>query len=130
MRLIRTTLWLTVIYNFAAAFMLFFPASGLGQLVAIPTDVPAMYSVLASYFVFAFGCAYLWMALQDDVIRPLLYFSAFAKAGAFMIVWILWSRDEVSGRLAVLLIGDAVFAAIWFTWLFKNPTSNSVQTTT
>ena len=120
MRLIRTTLWLTTIFNLAAVTMLLFPARGLGSLVLMPAEAPTLYLVIASYFVFIFGCAYAWMALQDSVIRPLLYFSAFAKSGAFLTVWVLWAVGEVSWRLAVLVVGDAIFAGIWFAWLYRH----------
>ena len=120
MRLIKTTLWLTTAFNLVAVVILLFPSKGLGSLVLMPGQVPAVYLAIASYFVFAFGCAYAWMALQDSVVRPLLYFSAFAKSGAFLTVWLLWATGEVSWRLAALVIGDAVFAAIWFIWLYRH----------
>ena len=121
MSIIRTTLWITAVYNLVAATMLNFPSSGLGRFAELPTDVPTLYLVLSSYFVLAFGFLYAWMARQDQVIRPLLYFCAFAKSGAFLIALILWMLGEVSGRLAFLVVGDAIFATIWFAWLYRNP---------
>ena len=128
MRLIKISLWLTVFYNLSAAAMLLFPSSGPGQSVGMPTEVPTIYLVTAAYFVLAFGGAYLWMALQDHVVRSLLYFGAFAKSGAFLMVWSLWALGEVTTPSAILVLGDAAFAVVWFTWLRKNPVNGSART--
>lgn len=125
MRPIRITLWLTVIYNIIAATMLLFPTSALGQLVEMPVGAPPIYLVACGYFVILFGCAYAWMAMQDHVVRPLLWFSALAKTGAFVLVWSLWGLGHVSMLFAILIIGDAIFATKWFRWLRANPEQNA-----
>ena len=121
MNFIRRTLWLTVIYNIVAATMLLFPSSVFGRLVDMPTGAPPIYLIACGYFVILFGCAYAWMAMQDHVVRPLLWFSAWAKTGAFVLVWSLWVLGHVSILFAILIIGDAIFATVWFRWLRANP---------
>ncbi len=115
--MIRITLWATVVFNLVAAYILLYPAGLAGDLLAMPLQAPAVYRVFSAYLVFAFGCAYAWMALQPEICKPLLRFAAYVKAGAFAVIWSMWFAGAASTGVALLAIGDIIFAAIWFNWL-------------
>ncbi len=114
---IRRTLWLSFPFNMGAAVMLAFPASGLGQLVEMPEAVPAIYRALASGLVALFGFAYAWLAMQQEIDRPLVAFSAIGKAGVFLLAVALALGAVGSWKLVPIAGVDLAFALVWFNWL-------------
>lgn len=116
-RALRYTLWASFPFNLAAACLLAFPSTRIGQFAGLPESVPALYSSTLSFLVFLFGVAYAWLAMQPSINRPLLAVSAIGKSGVFAIALVLWLLNSTSGRVVVVAIGDLIFAAIWFAWL-------------
>ncbi len=118
-KITRITLGLSCPFNVAAAYVFANPGSMLGQLVGLPSDVPAVYSVLVSFLVGLLGLAYGWLALQPQLDRPMVTLGAVGKFGIFFIALALWLLDHVTGRLLVVAVGDLVFASPWCRWLMQ-----------
>ena len=116
-QLIRRTLWGTAAFNIGGSMVLAFPASYLGQLNGFPADVPPMYRFLLPLLIFAYGCAYAWLARQESISRPFIAFVAINKFCVFAVVLILWLLHEASFRSVVALSGDLVFSALFVLWL-------------
>jgi hypothetical protein len=113
---IRKVLWATVFYNLAGALAFAFPAS-IGQLAGLPLPVAPIYSVLLAIFVLLFGAAYLWLALQPTIDRPLIGFAALGKASVFVAAIVLWLMGEGPGLFIAGATGDLIFAALFSWWL-------------
>ncbi len=113
--LLRRLLWLTSVFNAAAAYLFAFPASRGGAALGLPAQVPMVYRAATSLFVLFFGAAYVWLAIQPTVVRPLVGFAAWGKAGAFTLVSVLWLAGEATVRLVAMASGDLVFAVL-FVW--------------
>ncbi|HET6328496.1 MAG TPA: hypothetical protein VFG04_27685, partial [Planctomycetaceae bacterium] len=94
--LLRKVLWTTFFYNVAGSLAFFFPRS-VGQLAGLPVPVPPIYSVLLGLFVLLFGGAYLWLALQPTIDRPLVAFAAVGKASVFVAAVALWATRNGPG---------------------------------
>lgn len=118
-KVVRTTLWVTVAFNAVAAYGVAYPASLVGQLMGLPTEVPALYSVLLAWMVAAFGGMYAWLALQKVISRPLVGFSGIAKSGVFILTFLLWISGHIGGMAVLITTGDLLFASIFFWWLIK-----------
>jgi hypothetical protein len=114
---LRKVLWTTVFYNVAGALAFFFPAS-LGQLAGLPVPVPPIYSVLLGLFVLLFGAAYLWLALQPAIDRPLVAFAAAGKASVFVAAVVLWAIGQGPGWFIPGATGDLIFALLFTWWLW------------
>lgn len=116
---LRLALWLTAGMNLTVAVLLLVPQSSAGQLAGLPQEpVPAVYAGLLAAVIALFGGAYAWMARAAVIDRPLLTVAAIGKTAAFVLVLALWTQGLASGRFAALLVGDALFAAMFWTWLF------------
>ncbi len=118
-RVIRYALWTSVAFNLFGALLFAFPASPLGQFAGLPVPVPALYNMMLAFFVVLFAGAYSWLALQPNIDRPMVALSAIGKAGAFLVMVILWLVGEISGRSVMFASGDLIFACIFAWWLFK-----------
>jgi hypothetical protein len=114
---LRKVLWTTFFYNVAGSLAFFFPAS-LGQVAALPTPVPPIYSVLLGLFVLLFGAAYLWLALQPTIDRPLVAFAAVGKASVFVAAVALWVTGNGPGGFIPGATGDLIFAILFTWWLW------------
>jgi hypothetical protein len=115
--LIRKVLWATVFYNLAGALAFAFPTS-VGQLAGLPTPVAPIYNVLLALFVLLFGAAYLWLALQPTIDRPLVGFAALGKASVFVAAVVLWAVDQGPGWFIPGATGDLIFALLFTWWLW------------
>jgi hypothetical protein len=113
----RRALWVSVVYNFAGAFLFAFPASPFGRLSGLPDSVPAIYSSLVALFVALFAGAYCWLAMQPEIDRPMVALGAIGKAGAFTIFVALWMMGRYSGLGVISGSGDLILAAIFTWWL-------------
>ncbi|MBC7802725.1 MAG: hypothetical protein H7Y16_02525 [Candidatus Parcubacteria bacterium] len=114
---IRRTLWGTAAFNIGGSAVFAFPASYLGQLHGFPAEVPPMYRFLLPLLIFAYGCAYAWLARQDTISRPFIVFVAINKFCVFAVVFVLWLLHEASFRNVVALSGDLVFSVMFVLWL-------------
>jgi hypothetical protein len=115
---IRRVLWATAVFNLGGALLFAFPGSLPGQLVGLPSPVPATYSVLLAFFVLLFGGAYAWLALRPTIDRPLVGFAAIGETGAFCIALALCLVGEAPARSILAVSGDLIFAGLFFWWLF------------
>jgi hypothetical protein len=123
---IRKVLWATVFYNLAGALAFAFPAS-VGQLAGLPVPVAPIYSVLLALFVLLFGAAYLWLALQPTIDRPLVAFAALGKASVFVAAVVLWAMDRGPGWFIPGATGDLIFALLFTWWLWGGSASRAAE---
>lgn len=118
-RVMRYALWTTVAFNLFGALLFAFPASSLGQFAGLPASVPAIYRAMMAFFVLLFAGMYVWLALQPKFDRPLVALAAIGKAGAFLVMVMLFLFGEIPGRAVLFDLGDLIFACIFAWWLFK-----------
>jgi hypothetical protein len=71
-RTLRRALWFSAFYNLSGTFLFAFPHSFAGRLAGLPSSVPALYAAMLGYFVLLFAGTYLWLALQREIVRPIL----------------------------------------------------------
>ncbi len=114
----RRVLWASAAFNLGGALLFAFPSSAPGQLAGLPTPVPAIYSTLLALFVILFGGAYAWLAVQPTIDRPMVAFSAIGKTAAFLTVFGFWLMGEAPARSIVGILGDLIFAGLFFWWLW------------
>jgi hypothetical protein len=74
--------------------------------------------VLVAFFIALFGVAYPWIAGRRVIDRPLVALGAIGKSSVFAIIVLLWLAGEAPGRIALLAVGDLVFAAIFAWWMW------------
>jgi len=110
----------SVPYNLGAAVLFAFPDSPLGQFAGLPAPVPVLDRVILALFVALFAGAYVWLARQKIIDRPLVGFAAIGKAAVFVTLILLWLLGDASWRGVVSAIGDAVLAGIFFSWLRRS----------
>ena len=118
-RIIRIALWISVPFNFLAAYCVAYPASFFGQLMGLPFEAPAVYSVLLAWMITLFGAVYAWLALQKTINRGLVGAAAIAKAGVFVNMALLWLSGHAAGMTVLFASGDMAFAAVFAWWLVK-----------
>jgi len=116
-QVIHRVLWVAAGFNVVGAYLFAHPASPLGQLAGLPSEVPVVYRGLVSLFVLLFGGTYAWLASQPIISRPLLALGAIGKASAFALVFGLWLLSEAPTRSVLLISGDLGFAAVFAWWL-------------
>jgi hypothetical protein len=122
---VRRTLAISCLFNFVAAYAMAFPASNLGALFELPTEVPRLYAFLFAYVVVLFGIAYGWLSYQHTINRPLLLLSSVGKVGIFLLTAGLSLTGDISVMPSVLAFGDFVFGAIWLSWLASSRSGES-----
>ena len=113
----RRILWCAAVFNLGGAFLFAFPASPVGQLVGLPIPVPGIYCAILAFLVALFGAAYVWLATQPSINRPMVALFAIGKAGVFGIVGIFWLSGAASGPAVVAASGDLIFAILFARWL-------------
>ena len=116
-QLIRRTLWASAAFNIGGASLFAFPASALGQLSGLPPYPPPIYRFLLALLVFGFGCAYVWLALQQSISRPFICFVAIDKTCVFLVVLVLWILGESPPSSVIVISGDLILAALFALWL-------------
>lgn len=119
------SLWITLPFNFIAAYALSFPTSSISRFVELPAQPYNFYTVFSGAMVALFGLTYTWMALQPAINRPLLAFGACAKLLAVTTAAILFTLGEFSGLALLIVSGDLVFAVLWGAWLFQTRTAST-----
>ena len=123
----RRTLWLSVVYNLGGAFLFAFPSSAFRRLMGLPDPVAPVYCALLAFFVALFAGAYAWLAVQQDIDRPLVAFSAIGKGGAFSLILAFWFLGQSPARGVLAASGDLAFAGIFTWWLLVNRERHSAD---
>lgn len=126
---VRTTLALSVPFNFIAAYGLWQPTTVVGQILQAPAEVPAVYAALLAYLIALFGVFYGYMAQENEITRPLLFAGVTGKTGVFVILALLWLQGEAPFLMFLVSWGDLAFAGIWGSWLWRTRAATSPQTT-
>ncbi|MEH6519231.1 MAG: hypothetical protein V7742_21335 [Halioglobus sp.] len=117
---INVTLWLSVVFNFMAAYLMAFPSSLSSQLVELPQNVPLLYSNLISFVIVFFGVIYAWLAMQPNLEKHLLFIGGIGKILFFLVVFLTYLFGHVSANFTALTIGDLIFGSLWLWWLYSN----------
>ena len=117
--LLRRALRASVVFNIGGALLFAFPES-IGQLAALPTPVPRVYSATLAMLVALFAATYAWLARQPQIDRPLVTFAAVGKAGFFAVVFVCWLVGEAPALAVMGAVGDLAFAAIFAWWLVSD----------
>ena len=115
----RISLWLTAPFNLIAAYAFAFPETGLGQLLGFPHTSHPLFTLFSGCMVGLFGVMYAWLALQREILKPVLAFGATGKTIAVAIAAHLYLGGLLSSTLMLLVCGDLMFAALWFFYLAK-----------
>ena len=116
--ILRRALWTAAVFNLVGALLFAFPASYFGQFAGLPAEVPAAYRAMTALFVLLFGGAYLWLAQQTTIDRPLVMFGAIGKTSAFILISILWLTGAAGGKAVVIASGDLLLAML-FLWCLR-----------
>ena len=116
---IRGSLWLTVPFNFLAAYAFSFPLSGISRFLELPQQTPNFYTFFTGCVVCLFGFMYIWNSIQPSINKPLLAVGAFGKLMAVSLSAILFAQGEFSGFALFLISGDLLFALFWLFWLLS-----------
>ena len=128
-KFVRRAMQISVVFNLGGALLFAFPGSVLGRIAGLPASVPGLYCAMLAFFVALFGGTYAWLAVQRDIDRPLVAFSAIGKSGAFFTILGFWIAGEVPARGVVLGTGDLVLAAVFAWWLIVTSDSATADDT-
>jgi hypothetical protein len=110
------------LFSIAALFNL---VVGIPMLVAYPTVArllqlegpPTVWFHIAAAVVVIFGFAY-WSIARDPVkFRPYVMLGIVGKLAFVAVIYGHWLAGDVSGRSAVLVSGDLIFALLFFAYL-------------
>ena len=126
-RVMRRTLWVSVLYNLGAALAFAFPSSSLVRFAGLPNPVPPLYSAMVALFVALFAGGYGWLAVQPEIDRPLVAFSAIGKAAAFSTFLALWLLGDFPALGVLAGTGDLILAAIFGWWLLGGKYHDSTR---
>ena len=130
-RLLRSALWISVVYNAIGTWALLAPGSWAGRMAATPAGVPFLYRAELAWVVALFGVAYLWLALRralDAAVVPVLVLGAVGKAGFFAIYVLTWWRGELPRTAVASAAGDLLLAAVFGWWVLTRHGSAAAAT--
>ncbi len=117
---VRLTLWLSVPFNFVAAYAVAFPAQFPGTFFEIPLGAPPLYAFMLGGFILLFGLAYGWAAQQGPINKTIVVLGIFGKYGVFVVAGLTLLAGMAPVGPFIITIADATFATIWLLWLLKN----------
>lgn len=104
-------------YNFIAGAQGLIASSPAGQLLGMPPAIDPTNSQIALVLVLTFGWGY-WQISRDPVAnRPIIVMGIIGKSLVALVGWLNWLSGHATDFLAVLVTGDAVFAALFFHYL-------------
>lgn len=113
----RMTLWASVLLNGIGAMLFAFPATGIGATLGLPDPTPYLYNTLCALFVGLFGGAYLWLARQPHINRPLVAFAAITKASVFFVFLAFWLKGIVTTPGLMMVVPHLLVAGFFAKWL-------------
>lgn len=112
----RAVLWIGAAFNFCAAAMVAFPET-LGVFSGLPGTGPLFYRWMLVLFVALFGGAYAWLALQQQITRPLVAMAALGKTGVFIVALVCWILGDIPLQSLPPAVCDLAFALVFAWWL-------------
>lgn len=115
--MLRLALKISVPFNFLAAYAISTPSSWVGQLMGLSASHDVLNASILSLLIALFGMLYAWLSVQKKIDRPLVCFSGLAKAGVFIIVFLVWVQGSASGMTVLFTVGDLLFAAVFLGWV-------------
>lgn len=115
----RAVLWFAAAFNFGAALMVAFPDT-IGSFSGLPGTGPLFYRWLLVLFVALFGGAYVWLALQPQICRPLVALAALGKTGVFVVSIVCWYVGDIPLQSLPPAICDLAFGMVFAWWLMAS----------
>lgn len=122
---INVTLWLSLVFNCIAAYLIAFPSSFFSQLVGLPPSVPFLYSTLLSCIIIFFGIIYAWLAIQSTIEKHLFFIGGTGKILFFLGVFLSYLFGHASATFTTLASVDLILGAVWLWWLFSNKSTQN-----
>ena len=119
-KVVRVSLILAGPLNLTAATMFLFPSAPIIGLIQLPDNSHPFYQILSAGLVALFGAAYLWLAFQTTILRPLLLLGAVGKLFAGSLAIYLAVAGALAPITGALVAGDLVFATLWLYYLLSN----------
>lgn len=114
---LRMTFWASVVLNGIGALLFAFPSSRLAESLGLPNPNARLYNTLCALFVGLFGAAYVWLARQPHIDRPLVGFAALTKASVFAVFLVFWLRGGITTLGLLVVFPHLVVAALFAWWL-------------
>jgi hypothetical protein len=114
-RTIRIALWASVVLNLLGL-VVFVPAAIGLPAPMLPLPAPRFYAAQVSLMIGTFGGAYLWMAMQPRIHRPLVVMGGVGKLGFFAIAVIYRLAGDLPSAAVSQALPDLFLAMIFLTW--------------
>jgi len=109
-------------FNFVAAMpFLVAPRQFAGLIGMQPVPVDPLFPHIVAVLVLAFGWGY-WRISRDPVVnRPIIHLGIVGKSLLVLMVCVDWLVGNTNWPFAVIVSGDAVFAALFLDYLRRHP---------
>ena len=114
-RTIRIALWVSVVLNLLGL-VVFVPAAIGMAAPMVPVPAPRFYAAQVSLMIGTFGGAYLWLATQREIHRPLVVMGGLGKLGFFALAVIYWLAGDLPQAAVVQATPDLILATIFLWW--------------
>lgn len=114
-RTIRIALWASVVVN-ALGLVVFVPAAIGMPAPMLPLPAPRFYAAQVSLMIATFGGAYLWLALQPRIYRPIVVMGGLGKLAFFALGVIYWLVGDLPQAAAIQATPDLVLAIVFLRW--------------
>ena len=114
-RVIRIALWASVVLNLLGL-VVFVPAAIGWAAPMVPIPAPRFYAAQVSLMIGTFGGAYLWLAMQPRIHRPLVVMGGVGKLGFFAIAVIYRLAGDLPQAAVTQAMPDLFLAMIFLSW--------------
>jgi len=115
---IRIALWVAAGLNLIGIAAFLSPTAIGGMAGGLPEPGSPFYTTELALVLALFAGAYVWLARQAVIDRPLVALATLGRAGFFTLATAWWLLGELPGRTLLSLTPDPVLAAVfaWCLW--------------
>lgn len=114
-RRVRAALWASAVLNALGAVVFLEPALGT-QSRLLPVSPPPIFAAQLAWMIALFGGAYVWMARQPVIPKPLIVVGALGKLGFFMLFAVYAALGHVPAQSAAQALPDLLLAVVFLDW--------------
>lgn len=114
-RVIRSALWVAVGLNAIGVLVFAPPALGFSADM-LPIPAPRFFAAQVALTIGLFGGAFLWLALQRQIHRPLVVVGGLGKLGFFVLAVAYWLAGDLPASAAAQAIPDLLLALVFLSW--------------
>jgi len=120
---IRIALWVAAGLNLIGIAAFLSPTAIGGMAGGLPEPGSPFYTTELALVLALFAGAYVWLARQAVIDRPLVALATLGRAGFFTLATAWWLLGELPGRTLLSLTPDPVLAAVfaWWLWATRGP---------